>query len=80
MYQIKRCKECGKVVHVHKVNKHYCIKNIECEHIPEEKRNYATSKDVERYTSNEMPRKKTPQKHQKKKPQNGHKKHHERRN
>mgnify|MGYP006280233981 CR=1 FL=1 len=58
MYQIKRCKECGKEVHVHKVNKHYRIKNIECDHIPSEKREHATSSDVDKYLTNEIPRKK----------------------
>jgi hypothetical protein len=81
VYQIKRCKECGKKVHVHKVGKQYRIKDIQCEHIPAEKQKYATSRDVEKYTSSEIPRNKPikPQEQQKPYRKNRQKNHHKRR-
>ena len=67
MYQIKRCKECGQKIHVHKTGKHYRLKKLDCGHIPAEKRDYATSKDIDKYLTNEIPRKK--QQHDAKKQQ-----------
>jgi len=58
MYQIKRCKECGEKIHVHKTGKHYRLKKLDCGHIPAEKREYATSKDIEKYLTSEIPQRK----------------------
>jgi len=32
MYKVKRCIRCGKIVHVHKKDRHYIIKS-QCEHM-----------------------------------------------
>lgn len=49
MYQIKRCRECGKKVNIHKKiiegRSHFEIKD-RCEHIPEKN---MKSTDVKRY-------------------------------
>lgn len=49
MYQIKRCRECGKKVNVHKKTisgrSHFEVKD-RCEHIPDES---MTSIDIKKY-------------------------------
>jgi len=43
MYQIKRCRECRKMVHVHKKGSRFVLKN-KCEHMPDD--DFISNKEI----------------------------------
>jgi hypothetical protein len=49
-YNIRRCKECNKEVHLHpkKGTTGYTLKNT-CEHIPNKKNNFFSKNEAEKY-------------------------------